>query len=143
MPDFLALVQEHFAFLEAVGLRLHDYAKGTSFDNAYTTFRGERLVVGVARERGQCYFEVGVPGTMRYDGQLLAELLGDLKGVEATNRKGCRLSELADTLKRQLPGLTAAFDPEMVESTTRELKRLGEARAERLFGPTRNTEQAT
>lgn len=132
--DFLAQVQAHFAFLESAGFRLHDHEKASSFDNAYATFRAARLIVGVARERGQCYFEVGVPGTTRYDGQLLAELVGDAEGLKVSTQQRPSLSELAKALQRQLPALEAAFSPAQLEATQQELKRLGDARAERLFG---------
>ena len=132
--DFLAQVDRLFGFLEDAGFEVADRTVAASFDNAYTSFRSAGLLVGVGRERGHNYVEVGAPGTSQYDGQLLAELLGDTEGkrVSASERPG--LDELARFLKRQLPALVAAFASARREGTVSALRRLGESRAEDLFG---------
>ena len=140
--DFQAQVKEQFAFLITAGYSVVDSVDGESFDNAYTTFKGSRLLIGVARERGQYYFEVGAPGTSRYDHQLLAELTGDAGSLDREVLSRPRLGDLAELLDRQLAQLERAFAPDRVESTKHTLRRLGEERADRLFGQ-RLDERAT
>lgn len=62
MTDFLAQVRSAFAFLEAErGFELERYDPPQAFDNASAEFQSPTVAVTVARERGQCYVNVGAP----------------------------------------------------------------------------------
>ena len=132
--DFLGQVQRHFGFLKTHGFQMTEATVAEVFDNAYVTYRAPRLVIGVGRERGQCYFEVGAAGTSLYDGHLLSELLHDTDGASVAAQDRPSLSDLAATLRRQLPALEKAFSAESAARTERALKQAGEVRATKLFG---------
>ena len=132
--EFPGQVKHHFAFLKAHAFRITEARVAEVFDNAYVTYRAPRLVIGIGRERGQCYFEVGAAGTSMYDGHLLSELLHDPDGAFVTAQPRPSLGDLATTLRRQLPALERLFSPESAARTERALKQAGEARATKLFG---------
>ena len=132
--EFPGLVQHHFGFLEANGYHITEATVAEVFDNAYVAYWSPRLVIGVGRERGQCYFEVGAPGTSLYDGHLLSEFLHDTEGASLAAHERPSLSDLAVTLRRQLPTLEKAFSAECAAHTERALKQAGEMRATKLFG---------
>jgi hypothetical protein len=62
MTDFRTQVRSAFAFLESErGFELERYDPPQAFYNASAEFQSPTVSVTVARERGQCYVNVGAP----------------------------------------------------------------------------------
>lgn len=142
--DFAKQVDRHFRFLIALDFDPIESVTADSFDNGYAIFQSHTLMIQIVRDRSEWSYEIGMPGGLRFDHQLLLELLeGRVLARSEAEKLAHDPAALAVLLERQLPDLETPFSPEREQQTVRTLRRLGEERADRLFGWRPGGERAT
>jgi hypothetical protein len=118
------------------GFALVEHQTPVSFDNELYELESASLKLNLYRERGQdCFSVSAAQGPRRmFDAQLLGTLLRDSALVQESERSNANIARLVPHLLVHLEALVELFSPAQREATERELARLGDARAERLFG---------
>ena len=123
--------------VEAQGFRAVESRISDSFDNAFVTLQSSELLIRITRERGLIEVDFGPatePGTW-FDSDVVLERLGLSIDQSFLGSRADTVMRGVGAFMRTCGGqVRAMFDETNLEMTKRELRRLKEARAERLFG---------